>query len=43
MDQQQFIKHVEATQKEFSRFLVALCCGDSDLADDLAQVSYIKE
>lgn len=38
----QFIAHVKATQKAFRRFLVALCCGDSALADDVAQESYIK-
>ncbi|MBD5214544.1 MAG: RNA polymerase sigma factor [Bacteroidales bacterium] len=39
---EQFIFHVETTQKAFRRFLVALCCGDADLADDIAQESYIK-
>lgn len=42
MTREQFILKVEATQKAFRRFLVALCCGDSDLADDVAQESYIK-
>ena len=42
MTREQFISHVEATQKAFRRFLVALCCGDSALADDVAQESYIK-
>ncbi|MDE7402475.1 MAG: RNA polymerase sigma factor [Muribaculaceae bacterium] len=42
MTRGQFISHVEATQKAFRRFLVALCCGDSALADDVAQESYIK-
>ncbi len=42
MTREQFILHVEATQKTFRRFLVALCCGDSQLADDIAQESYIK-
>lgn len=42
MDREQFICHVEATQKSFRRFLVALCCGDSTLADDIAQEAYIK-
>ncbi|MDE6866670.1 MAG: RNA polymerase sigma factor, partial [Muribaculaceae bacterium] len=42
MTREQFISHVEATQKAFRRFLVALCCGDSALADDIAQESYIK-
>ncbi|MDE6697178.1 MAG: RNA polymerase sigma factor [Muribaculaceae bacterium] len=42
MTREQFISHVESTQKAFRRFLVALCCGDSALADDVAQESYIK-
>ena len=42
MTREQFISHVEATQKTFRRFLVALCCGDTVLADDVAQESYIK-
>lgn len=33
---------VEATQRAFRRFLVALCCGDTALADDIAQEAYIK-
>ncbi|MCM1142591.1 MAG: RNA polymerase sigma factor [Muribaculum sp.] len=39
---EQFIQHVEGTQKAFRRFLVALCCGDSALADDIAQDAYMK-
>lgn len=42
MTREQFISHVDATQKAFRRFLVALCCGDTALADDIAQESYIK-
>jgi RNA polymerase sigma-70 factor (ECF subfamily) len=42
MTREQFISHVEGTQKAFRRFLVALCCGDSALADDIAQEAYIK-
>lgn len=42
MDREQFISRVEGTQKAFRRFLVALCCGDSALADDIAQEAYIK-
>lgn len=42
MTHEQFISHVEGSQKAFRRFLVALCCGDSALADDIAQESYIK-
>lgn len=42
MTREQFISYVESTQKAFRRFLVALCCGDTALADDVAQESYIK-
>lgn len=42
MTREQFKSHVEGTQKAFRRFLVALCCGDSALADDVAQEAYIK-
>ena len=42
MTSEQFISHVEATQKPLRRFLVALCCGDSQRADDIAQETYIK-
>ncbi|MDE5839829.1 MAG: RNA polymerase sigma factor [Muribaculaceae bacterium] len=42
MTREPFKTHVEGTQKAFRRFLVALCCGDSSLADDIAQESYIK-
>lgn len=42
MTREQFISHVEGTQKAFRRFLVALCCGDAALADDIAQESLIK-
>lgn len=42
MTREQFTSYVEATQRAFRRFLVALCCGDNALADDVAQESYIK-
>jgi len=42
MTREQFISHVEGTEKAFRRFLVALCCGDHQLADDMAQEAYIK-
>lgn len=42
MDRQQFIKHVEGNQRAVRRFLTALCCGDSALADDLAQDTFLK-
>ena len=42
MTREQFISHVESSQKALRRFLVALCCGDSQLADDIAQEALIK-
>lgn len=42
MTREQFIAQVESTQWAFRRFLVALCCGDKSLADDVAQESYMK-
>lgn len=42
MTREQFIMHVEGTQKAFRSFLVALCGGDSQAADDIAQEAYIK-
>ena len=42
MTREQFITNVEASQKAFRRFLVALCGGNGQLADDVAQESYVK-
>ncbi len=42
MTREQFIAHVKSNQGAFRRFLTALCCGDTQLADDVAQESYIK-
>ncbi len=42
MTREQFIYQVKKHEKSFRRFLMALCCGDSALADDIAQESYIK-
>ena len=42
MTQQQFILNVEDCQRALRRFLTALCCGDTELADDLAQETFIK-
>lgn len=42
MDQQQFIRQVEECQGALRRFLVALCCGDAHLADDIAQDTFVR-
>ena len=42
MTREQFIQQVRIHEKSFRRFLMALCCGDSMLADDIAQESYMK-
>lgn len=42
MNREQFTSYVESTQETFRRFLVALCCGNSALADDIAQEAYLK-
>lgn len=42
MTRNEFIKMVESRQKQYRSFLTALCCGDSQLADDIAQESLIK-
>lgn len=42
MTSEQFIANVESTQKAFRRFLLALCGGNGQLADDVAQESYVK-
>lgn len=42
MTREEFITHVESCQKALRRFLTALCCGNSQLADDIAQEALIK-
>lgn len=42
MTREQFIRQVELVQEAFRCFLLALCCGDSSLADDIAQESFVK-
>ena len=42
MTREQFISHVEAVQGAIRRFLLALCCGDTQLADDIAQEAFMK-
>lgn len=42
MERKEFASKVEATQEALRRFLCGLCCGDSALADDIAQEAYMK-
>lgn len=42
MTRKEFISQVEANQKAVRRFLIALCCGNNALADDLAQDTFVK-
>ena len=42
MNREEFITSVNSEQKQLRRFLLALCCGDNDEADDIAQESLIK-
>lgn len=42
MERKEFASKFEATQEALRRFLCGLCCGDSALADDIAQEAYMK-
>lgn len=42
MTREQFISQVESIRSAFRRFLAALCCGRTELADDIAQESFVK-
>ncbi len=42
MDSEQFISCVESVGNALRRFLAALCCGDTQFADDIAQETLIK-
>lgn len=42
MTRDSYIENVRQTQIPFRRFLLALCCGDTFLADDIAQETYLK-
>lgn len=42
MTREEFITHVEREQEALRGFLLALCCGKKDDADDLAQDALVK-
>ena len=42
MNREQFIASVEREQEALRGFLLALCCGNKDEADDLAQDALVK-
>lgn len=42
MTRTEFTQQVIQTQEGLRRFLLALCCGDAALADDIAQDAYVK-
>lgn len=42
MTQERFISLVRAEQEPLRRFLLALCCGDAALADDIAQDALVR-
>ena len=42
MTREVFIAHVEREQEALRGFLLALCCGNKDDADDLAQDALVK-
>ena len=42
MTREVFIAHVEREQEALRSFLLALCCGNKDEADDLAQDALVK-
>lgn len=42
MTRQLFIQYVKENQGRLRRYLIALCCGDAQTADDIAQEAYMK-
>lgn len=42
MSADEFTRRVEGMQRALRRFLLALCCGDGAMADDIAQEALIK-
>jgi RNA polymerase sigma-70 factor (ECF subfamily) len=42
MTREQFIRVIQTEQDSLRRFLLALCCGNRDEADDIAQDTLVK-
>ncbi|MBR4402114.1 MAG: RNA polymerase sigma factor [Flavobacteriales bacterium] len=42
MDREQFVAIISGEQKKLRRFLLALCCGNYEQADDIAQDTMVK-
>ena len=42
MDRVQFTTLIRGEQESLRRYLLALCCGDSDEANDIAQETLVK-
>ncbi len=42
MTREQFIRIIQTEQDSLRRFLLALCCGNRDEADDIAQDTLVK-
>ena len=42
MDRVQFTTLIKGEQESLRRYLLALCCGDKDEADDIAQEALVK-
>ena len=42
MNREEFIAHIRGEQGHLRRFLLALCLGNRDEADDIAQESLVK-
>ena len=42
MTREQFTEMVRREQEPLRRFLLALCCGDREEADDIAQETLVK-
>ena len=42
MNREEYISLVKSSEKGIRRFLTALCCGDTQLANDIAQDAFVK-